>query len=187
LAGVALLVLGIGLMTAGILFHKPKCSDNYEILGSYYVDVGVQGVDIVLDENGIPRVRYGGEIGIQYNPVTIGLYALDHYERYLRTQDNNSKELFIKQANWLEQHLVLHRARLFGVWEYSFDYEPYQLRAPWVASMAQGVGISVLLRAYYMTCSREYLAAAMAALEAFRVPVEAGGILYQDLRRIHVV
>jgi heparosan-N-sulfate-glucuronate 5-epimerase len=52
----------------------------------------------------------------------------------------------------------------------------YRLRAPWRSAMAQGRGLSVLMRAWQCTSEERYIEGARRALAAFSVPVERGGV-----------
>ncbi|MGC8961865.1 MAG: D-glucuronyl C5-epimerase family protein, partial [Candidatus Bathyarchaeia archaeon] len=65
-----------------------------------------------------------------------------------------------------------------GVWLYLFDHR--QWRAPWRSSLAQGLGIQALTRAFKLTGDRRYLEMAGRALRAFLVPIEDGGVLALD-------
>lgn len=51
------------------------------------------------------------------------------------------------------------------------------LQPPWYSAMAQGHGISVLVRAHHVTGDEKFLNAAKAALKIFEIRAENGGIL----------
>jgi len=70
---------------------NPQCSLEPEDWEDLYL----------FDEQGIVQVDYKGEIGIQYNPVTIAQYALASYEQYLLTQEDKHKTTFLTQAEYL--------------------------------------------------------------------------------------
>ncbi len=62
-----------------------------------------------------------------------------------------------------------------------FDWEYRDtLRSPWYSGLAQGQGISVLVRAYRETLNDAYLEAAQRALESFKVDVRSGGVAFRD-------
>src|SRR5262249_926149 len=52
--------------------------------------------------------------------------------------------------------------------------------APWYSGLAQGQGISLLLRAHKETGASQYLSCAKRALAAFDVDVRDGGVYYED-------
>ena len=69
------------------------------------------------------------------------------------------------------------------VWQHHF---PWAYRAglepPWASALAQGQGISALLRAAQETGRTDYLDAARQALAAFTLPIEEGGVTVRDER-----
>jgi hypothetical protein len=66
----------------------------------------------------------------------------------------------------------------FFYWEYTFEIEyPGGLhKNPWFSAMAQGQGVSVLLRAFCETRQQEYLSAAQKAIEPIFHDLSEGGI-----------
>ncbi|MCK5118480.1 MAG: hypothetical protein KAQ78_02795, partial [Candidatus Latescibacteria bacterium] len=90
-----------------------------------------------VDQDGIVLIDYGGQIGKQYNPVTISQYALSNYNAYLETGEDSYKDELIKQADWLLEHQVITE-KGFSVWYYNFDWDPkrYDCKAPWISSMS---------------------------------------------------
>jgi len=149
-------------------------------LGKYFVDFRdvAQHWDGPFDEQGIPLRDYGGNIGVQYQPVGIAQYALGNWDLWLETYDDQYRQKFFKIADWFCKNLVDKGD--FGVWEYQFDYPRFHLKAPWPSAMSQGEGISVLARAYQLTQDKRYLQCAQKALEAFKFPITRGGVRYQD-------
>ena len=151
-------------------------------LKNYYLDytpkTNYQGP---FDEKGVPMLNYGGNIGIQYNPDAIAQYGLGHFEKYLRSEDNNHKEIFLRQADWFVEN-IRERDKGIGVWEYNFDFEYFKrLKKPWYTSLAQGHGISVLVRAYSLTEKSIYLDTAKTAFLAFEHLIDVdGGVKYID-------
>ena len=93
-----------------------QSNNSSKKLERYYVDhreeLKYQGP---FDRKGIPLVDYGKEIGHQYNPVTVSKYAIAAYERYLKTNIETDKLIFLKQANWLVDNLKI-TSKGFGVW-----------------------------------------------------------------------
>jgi hypothetical protein len=67
------------------------------------------------------------------------------------------------------------------VWNHHFDWE-YRtpLKAPWYSALAQGQGISLLVRAYRDTENTLYLEAAQRAFEPFLKTIDKGGVTYLD-------
>ena len=119
------------------------------------------------DNNGIP-IRIYNSVGQQYNPTRVAAYGLAHYNQYLNTNSEDNLYTFIKVADWFMQ-----RSR-DGKWVYEFPWG--DLRPPWISAMAQGEGISVLVRAWFVTGDRKYLQRAVDAAEPFKVEIEDGGV-----------
>ena len=164
------LVLGASCNQCGV-------GEDY-LLKEYYVSI--EPWNGLFDDSGIPMVDYGGEIGYMYDPATISQHALANFELYLETCDNEYREKFLDQADWLLENLVLCEARDFYVLEYDFDYGQFDMEAPWISAVAQSQGISTLLRAYEVTGEEKYLEAAEAAPGAFEKTINEGGVSYID-------
>jgi heparosan-N-sulfate-glucuronate 5-epimerase len=150
-------------------------------LGDYYMPFEKKAAySAHLDKSGIPQLNYHGTIGVQYNPIAIAQYGLGNYNLYRRSGDCESFAKFINVANWLVENLTLNRAS-FPVWNHYFDWD-YRtpLRAPWYSGLAQGQGISVLVRAHAETRNGAYLDAAAQALKCFDATVDRGGVGYVD-------
>ncbi len=131
-----------------------------------------------FDEEGIVVVDYGGDIGVQYNPVFIAEFALYNFDDFVLTGNTTYLERFLRHVNWLVTNQVVEDG--LGVWVYDFDFPRYGCRAPWISGMAQGQAISALVRAYIVTHNDTYLSSARLALEAFRRGVEEGGVTLLD-------
>jgi hypothetical protein len=70
------------------------------------------------------------------------------------------------------------------VWNHYFDWEYRQrLKAPWYSGLAQGQGISLLVRAHAETGEEKYLSAAALAFRSFLVDVESGGVKFEDAEK----
>jgi heparosan-N-sulfate-glucuronate 5-epimerase len=135
-----------------------------------------------FDEHGIPMLDYRGTIGRQYNPIAIAQYGLGNYNLYARTGDEDRQNKFLKVADWLVSTLVPNAAGV-QVWMHNFDWEYRdRLCAPWYSGLAQGQGISVLLRAHQITGDSAYLEAARNAFRSFNVDVQQGGVACYDER-----
>lgn len=101
-----------------------------------------------------------------YFPIEIFQYGLGAYDLYLL---NNDKEMLVKvkaSADW-----AVDNQQKDGSWV-TFTYEnpdhPY-------SSMAQGEGISLLLRAYLGLNDKKYLSAVKKAIEFMLLPLGQGG------------
>jgi hypothetical protein len=132
------------------------------------------------DGKGIPLLNYHGKIGLQYNPIAIAQYGLGNYNLFQVTKDSSRLQRFLGVAEWLVTNLE-RNTRGMWLWNHNFDFE-YRtpLKAPWYSALAQGQGISVLVRAYEETNRPFYLEAANRAFESFKIGVDQGGVTCVD-------
>jgi len=98
---------------------------------------------------------------------------------YLDTKSTDYKEIFLKQADWLVKNIKT-KPKGFGVWEHNFILPYYKFKTPWVHGMAQGLAISVLLRAYQISSDKKYLETAEKTCKAFEVDITDGGVRFVD-------
>ena len=150
-------------------------------LGEYYM-LFAEKADYKgpYDANGIPQLDYHGHIGLQYNPIAIAQYGLGNYNLWRRTSDPIRREKFFRIADWLCANLETNPHGL-AVWNHHFDWEYRDtLRAPWYSALAQGQGVSVLLRAHKESGNPTYLDAARRAFTTFEEPITKGGVAFTD-------
>lgn len=133
----------------------------------------------LFDENGLPIVDYGDDIGVVYNPITIEQYALVIYNKFLETKHEKYKNLFLVSVQWLVEHIKISTTGVCGI-PYLFNLKRYGLTAPWYSGMELGQLISVLIRAYTMDRKNEYKDLCSKIYNSFLVPVENGGVLVYD-------
>ncbi len=154
---------------------------NPKELGEYYM-LFSEKADYKghYDAKGIPQLDYHGHIGLQYNPIAIAQYGLGNYNQWCRTGDPNRKQKFFRIADWLMANLE-RNAHGISVWNHNFDWEYRDtLKAPWYSALAQGQGISVLVRAHKESGETRYLDAARAAFVSFQFPIAEGGVAFTD-------
>ena len=129
---------------------------------------------------GVPQLDYHGHIGLQYNPIAIAQYGLGNYNLWRRTSDPARREKFLRIADWLCEHLETN-AKGLAVWNHHFNWEYRDtLKAPWYSGLAQGQGISVLVRAHKESGDSRYLEAARRAFATFQQSIEHGGVAFTD-------
>jgi hypothetical protein len=150
-------------------------------LGEYYMSFAEKAdYAAACDEGGIPLLDYHGRIGLQYNPIAIAQWGLGNYNAFCRTGCEQHRRKFLAGGDWLCSHLEQNS---FGVrvWNHNFDWE-YRtpLKAPWYSGLAQGQGISLLVRAHRETGARRYLEVADQAFVSFLKATEEGGVAFTD-------
>lgn len=162
---------------------KPAVNPRATIhkIGEYYMGFETKADYSAHSDSGdVPLLDYRGRIGLQYNPIAIAQWGLGNYNLYCRTEAPVRRRKFLRAADWLCRSLEHNR---FGVhvWNHHFDWDYREsLPAPWYSGLAQGQGISLLLRAHRETGSAEYLHAAECAFKSFLLQVEEGGVTFTD-------
>ena len=154
----------------------------YRAIGAVAPSMGRHYISV--DDKGVARYHYPPPIGVQRNPVYVCHKAFEYWEDYMadpfykEAYDGDSRTFFLNSADWLLEHAAKTEHGL--VWQYGFDFEPYDMQAPWISAMAQGHAIQVLVRAHGLTRDARYLDAARQALGVFSVDVADGGVRIID-------
>ena len=143
------------------------------------------------DENGVILSEYSrGRKDIVYKDsrapfthsvITISLRALEAFEFYTGTKNEEYLDEFWVHIDWLRKNLQVKGD--FGVWLMDWAYRKYDTPPyGWPSGLGQGVAISALLRAYQTSGEDKYLKLATLAKNAFKYPIEAGGVRFVDQR-----
>ena len=66
---------------------------------------------------------------------------------------------------------------------FDFEYRD-KLASPWYSGLAQGLGLSLLSRAYIETRNDKYLNAAKRAWISMELKTNAGGVIFEDKKKI---
>jgi heparosan-N-sulfate-glucuronate 5-epimerase len=150
-------------------------------LGEYYMPFTEKAnYKGAYDASGIPQLDYHGRIGLQYNPIAIAQYGLGNYNLWLSTSDASRREKFFLVADWLVSNLEQNSHGL-SVWNHHFDWEYRDtLQAPWYSGLAQGQGISLLVRAHKESNDSRFLEAARRAFASFQHSIADGGVAFTD-------
>ena len=135
-----------------------------------------------LDSNKVTIVDYskikslGVKSKLSYNPVSIGLMGLRYYQEYTQNDTNDRKELVISHADWLVDNQTNE-----GTWKISHNKKigDKSLKAPWISSLSQGFGISLLTRAFALNKDSTYVHAIEDALKPFQKNIDQGGISFE--------
>ena len=153
-----------------------------DCLGEYYM-LFRQKADYAghYDPAGIPMLDYRGVISLQYNPIAIAQWGLANYNLFCQTNDEARWQKTLQAADWLAANLEQNAHGLW-VWNHHFDWEYRDtLKTPWYSGLAQGQGVSLLLRVHAHTGSRKYQSAAQKAFVALKRPIAEGGVLFEDV------
>jgi len=141
---------------------------------------------IYVDSDGVPFVDYGYKhgkwIGVQRNPLTISHYANNYYEEYIKGKNEKNLEFFMNCISFLGYvgEYKEHNNISFIVFPYNFSTNDKTTEVPWYSAMAQSAISISFLNAYKITGNDTYLNKSELAMNALKVPIEEGGVLYID-------
>jgi len=155
---------------------------NYQKLGQYYMKFLYKAnYSGDFDSKGIPMLNYHGNIGLQYNPIAISQWGLGNYNIYKDKKNNTeSYNKFINSADWLVSNLEKNPDSVY-IWNHTFDWVYKKtLINPWYSGLAQGQGLSVLVRAYDETKDEKYMKAMRRVIGSFFCSTSNGGVTFTD-------
>ncbi len=162
---------------------EPKKNFDTDInkLSQYYMLFHNKALyDGNLDSNGIPMLNYHGHIGLQYNPIAISQWGLGNYNLWIKNKQKENYNKFIACSEWLVDNLVENEHGLW-VWMHEFDWEYKEtLKSPWYSGLAQGQGLSVIVRAWEETRDNKYRIACDRVYKSFETNITDGGVMYLD-------
>lgn len=143
-------------------------------IAGYYNDLtGKVNDKTLLDDKGIAVNLIEGNKTV-YFPISIFQYALGLWDLYLPNNDEEKKQQFLNQCEW-----IISNQREDGSWN---CFEPIGYHQYTVSSMGQGEAISALVRAYKITGDKKWLDSAQKAMKFMVIPVSLGGTLLVDGR-----
>ena len=150
-------------------------------LGEYFMNFALKAeYPGPSDSDGIPLLNYHGSIGLQYNPIAIAQWGLGNFNLYRKTRTSRSGRKFILASDWLCNHLQPNGNGIH-TWNHNFDWDYREkLSAPWYSALAQGQGISLLVRAHAETGDARYMRAAHLAFRSFLASTACGGVTFKD-------
>lgn len=166
---------------------QPLYSEN--IVVQYFKNpkpFSVENVNIPVTYYGTINGKY---IGYQITPHNVNDEARKSFYKYFELKDKNPKEAekYLKRGLFLTEYLISQADEekvevngkniTFIVWRYNFEFPLYNLSKGWRGALCQAGCLKTLYLAYEVTGDKRYLNYANLALNAFKVPVEKGGLL----------
>lgn len=126
-----------------------------------------------LDALGIP---YSLRDAINvYDPTNISKYALVNWNDYLAKGNDEHREIFTIQAEWLVTHKVLLSHGGCG-WPITFSANDQGIHRLCLSALTQGLALSVLLRAYQLTGRDVFMQTAHQTVHTFELDILDGGV-----------
>lgn len=139
----------------------------------YFYDISAKATryDGIFDKNGIYLFEgYDGEWHL--HALEIAQYSLACWLAWRKTGQMIWIDKAMEHCEWL-----IENQHEDGSWRIEHKNPKYSdLPSPWPSSMAQGLAISSLLRAYRYTGEDQYLECARKACEFLEVEVSQGGV-----------
>lgn len=130
------------------------------------------------DENGVIRVTYGKNIGVQYNPVTISQFALSCFSAYKFRNVEWAKDIYLSQINFLKEKWT---EMADGEAAYIYDFEAgFGMKPGWTSGMAQGLAISALIRHHYDTGDTSVIQLIQSLKRHMMRPKAEGGVVVKS-------
>ncbi|MEK6963867.1 MAG: D-glucuronyl C5-epimerase family protein [Nanoarchaeota archaeon] len=119
----------------------------------------------------------------RYFPITVQQYALCQYNLYVQQRKKENKKAFLRHANWLLENLKIRGNVAYWPYTWKMSILGYIWKKPyaWASCIAQGQGLSVLIRAHALTKDKKYLAPCKKILNSFEIDYcKIGGVLETD-------
>lgn len=142
----------------------------------------------VFDSEGIPmgKAPNGKKSGIDYptymyNPVGIAEYGLLLYNDLIENTNHLSLKVdkraaFNKQILWLIKNRT--DKENMSLWYHNYPVTDHGCKPPWKSALSQGLILSLLVRAYYLTKREEISELAEKVANSMKTPAFEGGFLY---------
>jgi D-glucuronyl C5-epimerase C-terminus len=128
----------------------------------------------VTDANGVVMASYPSPLGLQYNPVRIAQCAIWHFYRWHSGTDTPVQVEADRTAFWIQVDWLVSNQMPDGRWLYTFQWG--KMTRPWWSAMAEGLGMSVMLRAYSVSGDAAYLRVLDLARSTFDRSIAANGV-----------
>lgn len=140
---------------------------SVDSIKGYYNDMTekVKKVPALLESEALPLLETADGMKVEM-PVAIFQYGLGAYDLYLQTSEEVYKKKFLQTVDWTFNHIDDQ-----GRWNnffYVYPDHPY-------GAMAQGEGVSLLIRAYEYTHNYKYIDVAKKAIDYMLLPIDKGG------------
>jgi len=121
----------------------------------------------------------------EIHPVNAAGYALYSYQEYAKTGHAEYKTEFLDTADSLLAAMVLQSAddrSKIGLWFYNFDWDYLgtTISKPWLSGMAQGMILSVMMRAYNLTQEPKYREAMTCAFNSLVKPSSVRNLIVNE-------
>ncbi len=112
---------------------------------------------------------------LDVHPTSVAQDALAQWNRYLATKNETYARAFLQQASLLVQCEV-RIGKDAGGWPLAFLDPEASTSGSWLSALMQGIGLSVLVRAYHFTQNHLFLECAQRVVRTFERDILDGGV-----------
>jgi len=165
-------------------FTKSKRSQESIRAPDYYVEIWsdsflrglIRNRILLFGDDGIPIVRYVlTDQRNYYNPSTVSIWGFYNLKKYIKQGKRENLSFIRRCLEWLCDN---SEETDYGglVWRYSMAWPEHGLKPGWMSGMAQGLGISLLLRGSVLFKNPEYVEVAEKSFLPMTVSVVEGGV-----------
>jgi hypothetical protein len=148
-------------------------------LSPYYIgwskgdDSGLDWIRRPVDRSGVLTTTSGG-----YRPIDILQFGLQCHADWVRNDDPTARQRFLAQADWAV-HAQTDFTDIPGVYAFPGGWKRYACEPGFRSAMAQGLAISLLLRAYQASGAPLYRDRAVTASSSYFREVGEGGVTWR--------
>jgi len=167
------------------------------VVALYNLMKGNGGVQYFFNQDGIPLISYPQIGKTETTPVYLSIYALKYYSRWKSDLDTkklfglelwdlplpqpsttDDKQRFINCVRKLESMLENYESNgiKYVSLPYNIKWPKYKIQEKWNSAMANGLAISVFIRAYKTLGDQKYKRILDDLYKSFLIPVENNGI-----------
>ena len=108
-------------------------------------------------------------------PIVVAQRALMYWNRYVTSMEDIWRKAFLEAALWLVDQAQHYGSDAAG-WPLTYAHPIFFTRGAWLSSIAQGCGLSVLVRAYKLTGDQHWLETAHRVARTFELDILDGGV-----------
>jgi hypothetical protein len=110
-----------------------------------------------------------------YNPIVIAHHSMRAWQKFV-AGEKDQLPIFMDNVNWLVDNQTME-----GSWQihHVVSKGKGQTQPPWISGLSQGLGISVLAKAFLETNDSMYLKVAERAIKPFTKTLEDDGLLFE--------
>lgn len=169
------------------MYFKDFCQEinisknTYSLKGEYVFSssnlwgIGLKDLDPKFTlKNNILYTKYS--TGIHINPAYVAYYGLLGFSDFCKNKTPRSKQIFLDQCNFLANYGTENADNFYTPYKFDWQNGESVLKNGWISGMAQGLVVSLFIRAYYFLNDDAFLHLAKKAANCFKQDLQNGGV-----------